>query len=342
MNEHLTVAGTFDHLHAGHTYLLDLAFAQAKKISIGIATDTLYKHKTLASVIEPLEQRKQQVEQYLNMSGYAERAVLFELSDVYGISLTDETLDAIYVTPDTVENAHKINKERGKKGMKPLEIYTALMMSGDDGEIISSSRIRQGIINRQGHSYLQHFQKKERFVATQLVRDELRVPIGDIVTGTDSDVTQAGNKVKTMLLEQKPLLVITVGDVVTHTLKEVGITPDIAVIDFMSRRQKFKPLVKGHTSVLRHGAFKNDAGSIESSFALHFAALIKECFTVSEKKGYHQIEIDGEEDVPGLAVMLLAPLESVVLYGHFEAGVMYVRITEEIKEYCENILLRFE
>lgn len=341
MYQHSTVAGTFDHLHAGHRYLLELACSQSHKVSIGIATDTLYKDKTLASVIEPYERRKHQVEQFLQMNGYAEKAEVFSLTDIFGIALSDKTLDAIYVTPDTEANAKTINRERTQKGLPPLQVITALMKEGDDDEIISSTRIRMGIINREGESYLMPFTKKERFIATQLVQDDLRDPVDRVITGSETDLLVAGREIQQLLKKQKPVMVITVGDVVTQTLRNMDILPDIAVIDFKSRRKILQELIQEHELVRRHTGFHNKTGVIESRFVHEYVTCIQDVFA-STNRTAHQIEVDGEEDLLGLPALMLAPLGSVVLYGHFEYGVVYTTITEEIKEFCKTILSRFK
>ncbi|TRZ53029.1 hypothetical protein D4R99_01610, partial [bacterium] len=59
---HVVLGGTFDHFHKGHEALLTKAFEVGKKVTIGIATEKLYKNKFLSETIEPFEVRKKSVE----------------------------------------------------------------------------------------------------------------------------------------------------------------------------------------------------------------------------------------------------------------------------------------
>jgi len=51
--------------------------------------------------------------------------------------------------------------------------------------------------------------------------------------------------------------------------------------------------------------------------------------------------IDGEEDLLTLPAILFAPLGSLVLYGHWQHGIIGVEITEEIKQAVKVIIGKF-
>jgi len=53
------------------------------------------------------------------------------------------------------------------------------------------------------------------------------------------------------------------------------------------------------------------------------------------------ILVDGEEDLLALPTMLLAPLDTYVVYGQYNLGMVVVRITEEIKSLARNLLTQF-
>ena len=63
--QHVVLGGTFDHFHKGHEALLTKAFEIGKKITIGIATEEIYKDKFLLESIEPFEIRKKSVEKFI-------------------------------------------------------------------------------------------------------------------------------------------------------------------------------------------------------------------------------------------------------------------------------------
>ena len=63
--KHVVLGGTFDKFHLGHKKLLEKAFEVGKKITIGIATEEIYKNKFLFESIEPFEVRKISVEKFV-------------------------------------------------------------------------------------------------------------------------------------------------------------------------------------------------------------------------------------------------------------------------------------
>ena len=62
----------------------------------------------------------------------------------------EEDYDAIIVSPETVENAQKINQMRKKLGKKPLEIIKMKHILADDKKPISSTRILENEIDENG------------------------------------------------------------------------------------------------------------------------------------------------------------------------------------------------
>jgi uncharacterized protein (UPF0218 family) len=220
--------------------------------------------------------------------------------------------------------------------MKPLEIITLPLLEGDDDEPISSSRIRLGEIDRNGRSYLKPFMEKELFTAPLIVRDELRSPIGDVLEGPQDNHDQAAVEAKKRLEEEQPVLVITVGDIVTKALQTQRKEPHISFIDNRSRREELKDIE--HKAAEKHGPFKNKAGTIESNIVRTYASIIQEAIHLKE---HVQFTIEGEEDLLGLPAIMLAPLGAVVLYGQFDQGIVYVPVTEELKLFCYEMLLRF-
>lgn len=335
---HATVAGTFDHFHAGHRALIDEVFRQAEHVSVGVADSELSAHKLYHTSIEPLDLRLQTVEDYLKIQNYIDRATIFELKTIEGIALEDPTLDAIFVTPDTVANAEKINYQRVTNGMTAMEIITVPMVAADDGQPLSSTRIRQGLVSRDGVSYIQPFLRDPVFTATPQVRDELAEPMGDLIGGMEEDITHAAAMVKQRLKQDNPPMVIAVGDIVTRSLHMVDVDPHISVIDNRTRRAEIEEQYQSPFQIQTHGPYKNEAGTISAAFV---TTVYDHLSQPSSSEVHQQYVIEGEEDLLGLPMMLLAPLESVVLYGQYEQGIVYVCITEEVKSFCWAMLKQF-
>jgi pantetheine-phosphate adenylyltransferase len=86
----------------------------------------------------------------LREQGYIEKAKIIPLNDAYGVTLSKGCLEAIVVSRETESTAHKINKEREKRGLPPLHIITIEMIPSENHAPISTTRIRRGEIDREG------------------------------------------------------------------------------------------------------------------------------------------------------------------------------------------------
>ncbi len=318
--QHLVFAGTFDHFHVGHQKMIDQAFKLAHFVSLGIATKKLCNEKILSSKIQPFAKRKKIIEKYLHENKYSNRAKLFPLSDIYGSSVTDYSIDAILVTKNTKHNAEKINEIRLKNGLKLLKIITSPLFLADDGKEISSERIRLGEISPSGHSYSHDFSSSKTLHLPVSLRESLRKPLGKINNG-----------------ELAGPMIITVGDIVSSSLLKIGIDPAIKIIDNKTRREKIKHKEKELTIANRH-EIRNNPGEINLNFFNIFRNLRDDHL----KNGRSQLlVVCGEEDLLVLPAVLLAPLSSIVLYGHFQFGVVLVGVTERKKRQVEKIMNKF-
>ncbi len=147
----VAVGGTFDELHRGHKALIDKAFEIGEKIVIGLSSDEFASkmgkpHKT-ATYAERLEE----LEAFLEKSGLAKRAEIVPLNDPYGLTISGKGLDALVVSKETESTAAKINKIRTEAGLPPLKIITISMVPAENSTPISTTRIRRGEIDRNGH-----------------------------------------------------------------------------------------------------------------------------------------------------------------------------------------------
>ncbi|EKQ52700.1 MAG: cytidyltransferase-related enzyme [Methanobacterium sp. Maddingley MBC34] len=140
----VAVGGTFDKFHQGHRLLINKAFQIGDHVLIGVTSDEFGGMK---GEIEPCNVRMSNLNSVLkNRSNY----ILSKLEESYGVTVDDESIDAIVVSPETEPTAFKINQIRREKGMKPLDIITISMVLADDGKPISSTRIRRGEIDQVG------------------------------------------------------------------------------------------------------------------------------------------------------------------------------------------------
>jgi len=140
------VGGTFDKFHKGHQTLLEKAFKVAETVAIGVTSDKFAAKK---DPIEPCQTRIKNLKKYLKKKGY-KNFYIEKLEDPYGPTIHDKKFEAIIVSRETQPRAKQINKIRKEKKLPPLDIITINMVKAEDGEPISSTRIRKGEIDKKG------------------------------------------------------------------------------------------------------------------------------------------------------------------------------------------------
>jgi len=152
------IGGTFDHLHIGHKEFIRFALNLSEKLIVGLTSDEYVnksKVKSQRSKLENFEERKDSLENFLNKEQALNRVKIFKIEDVFGITLDKEfDVNAIIVVDKTLAGAKSINEKRKEIGLPPLEIVVAPSAVAEDGEEISSSRIRNGEINREGKLWI--------------------------------------------------------------------------------------------------------------------------------------------------------------------------------------------
>lgn len=312
------LGGTFDHFHLGHEQLISAAFAKADHVTIGITKAPLSPAKAFPEYIADFATRRSSIESFLSTRGYRSRSTLIPLTDIYGTSLTDPSIEAIFVTHSTLPGARMINRERRKISLPKLSVVIVPHVLGSDRRIISSSRIRGGQIDRFGHSH--------RLPAR--LRKQLQTPIGPVIT----DPTHL-----TTLLPDSPII-IAVGDIVSRDLREAGYTPAISIIDYHTRHKPLSPAVVSEYFSTPTHELANPAGYISPAFSPLFLSAL------SAYQSTHTpqlIAVKGEEDLLALPALSLSPLGSVVIYGQPGLGMVVVPITESIKALAGHYLAQF-
>lgn len=144
------IGGTFDIIHKGHKLLISKAFEIANEngtVFIGITSDDLIKNK---KETRSFNSRKKSVKEFLEKKETLDKTIIKKISDKFGPTI-DEDFDVIIVSPETVKTAEEINKIRKNEGKKPIKIVKIPFVLADDGKPISSTRIRKGEIDTEGH-----------------------------------------------------------------------------------------------------------------------------------------------------------------------------------------------
>jgi pantetheine-phosphate adenylyltransferase len=144
------LGGTFDELHKGHRALLRKAFAVGTHVQIGLCIDEFARKLTKNHEIASYEDRLKELKELLQDMGFLDRAEIIPLADPYGPAVTDGKIEAIVVSRETEHVAHVINAKRQEKGLPALEIIVIDMVPAENHVAISTTRIRNGKIDREG------------------------------------------------------------------------------------------------------------------------------------------------------------------------------------------------
>ncbi|MFX1466321.1 MAG: phosphopantetheine adenylyltransferase [Promethearchaeota archaeon] len=144
------LGGTFDRLHKGHEALIQKAFEIGVQVLIGITSDEMLVGKDKFTEIQPYAQRVENIKNYLKSDDLLKRSKIIKLEDPYGPAVTRKEMEAIIVTEETRPTAEEINKIRKSNRLVPLAIISVPRVLAEDGIPISSSRIRAGMINKNG------------------------------------------------------------------------------------------------------------------------------------------------------------------------------------------------
>jgi len=147
----VAVGGTFDELHKGHEVLLLKAFEVGEKVLVGLCSDKLVESLTKPHVTASYEQRLEELMQFLRVKGLLGKAEIVMLNDPFGVTLSDANVEALVVSRETETMALKINEERKRRGLKPMQIVAIEMVPAENHVPISTTRIRKGEIDRKGH-----------------------------------------------------------------------------------------------------------------------------------------------------------------------------------------------
>jgi pantetheine-phosphate adenylyltransferase len=147
----VATGGTFDVIHIGHLALLSKAFEIGKKVIIGVSSDAFASVKKGNNKLNHnYEQRvgnlKEKIEEKFGNVTYE----ISKLDDLYGPTVIYGHVEAIVSSTETAVNGYLINEIRSKNGLKPLNIISVNMIQAEDGNPISSTRIRNGEIDSTG------------------------------------------------------------------------------------------------------------------------------------------------------------------------------------------------
>jgi uncharacterized protein (UPF0218 family) len=159
------------------------------------------------------------------------------------------------------------------------------------------------------------------------MRGELKEPMGPILTDAER------------LLSDVDGPLVTVGDVVTYHVERAGVTPDVAVVDGMTKREEVEDRVA--EGVARLGAETREV-RVENPPATISRELVQALKAAIADPEATVIVVEGEEDLVTLPAIIAAPLRASVVYGQPNEGMAHAKVTEDAKAEMRDLLSRMD
>lgn len=168
-----------------------------------------------------------------------------------------------------------------------------------------------------------------RYSLTSDLRLRLKQPLGILVRGSFAKTMK---RLREMVRDEKPPVIISVGDTVSRNLAKNQLFPKLAIVDNKCMRRSIRPVsvVADRTVQVR-----NPQGTITEEAV----RAIKEAFDGKQRV---RILVDGEEDLLALTAIAYGPKDSFVVYGQPYEGIVVVKITSEKRAEIFDILKSME
>lgn len=167
--------------------------------------------------------------------------------------------------------------------------------------------------------------RRQTLVLTLEQRKELKNPIGTLVKGPPEATMR---ELAATVRNEKPVVVVSVGDEVSRNMLRHGIKPHIMIVDNKTMREETEAIETTGFDVVE---ITNPAGTLTPNAwrAIHEAL---------SKKGSTQILVDGEEDLLTLVAVLEAPEKSLVVYGQPHEGIVITSVDRRTKQRVSRII----
>lgn len=153
--------------------------------------------------------------------------------------------------------------------------------------------------------------------------DELKKPLGKLFSNFEDAIPE---------ITSSPFL-ISVGDATFNNLINNNILPNVGIIDNLIKRKNH---VWDHLPMENILNVKNSAGTITDDLC----KCIKEAILLAEDGEDQLIIVDGEEDLAVLPCILIAPEDTIILYGQPNEGLVLLNASD-FKEKAYNLINNF-
>jgi uncharacterized protein (UPF0218 family) len=162
------------------------------------------------------------------------------------------------------------------------------------------------------------------------MRAELAKPHGRLYIGKGSGLILEVEEVR------KSELVCFVGDLVTASALEVGIVPDIAVVDGKTLREEIVEVERKAFNV------EMKVYNPPAHITCELISTLAEAVELAKNGRKVVVFVDGEEDLAVMPLVKLLPESAVIVYGQPGEGVVALKVDSEKKVLILNLLRRME
>ena len=145
------------------------------------------------------------------------------------------------------------------------------------------------------------------------LRKELKEPLGEL--------HKSVNLIEKILQKQlkKDKLIIAIGDVTSINLINIGIQPQICIVDNLTQREPIEHNLN-HTRNIKY--VDNPAGVLTEIFI----EICKQSIMEASSDNPIIIQVKGEEDLAVLPCVINSPKDTFILYGQPNEGIVLVRV----------------
>jgi uncharacterized protein (UPF0218 family)/phosphopantetheine adenylyltransferase len=313
----------FDRLHKGHQVMIDRLSEMPEPVACVTGGELVSSDLELESIIQPIDVRERNLRKYLESIKLNETISIHSYTKIDELLAIDgDTTFLMYQGPCCTKiESGALELRKKNLGVKDKVEYLKPVRA-HDGEKIASARIRSGEIDREGRR-LRGTKEPPRKLQIE-GRAGLKTPKGEVFASADGPPEI---RVVKKIRELQPPCVIAVGDVTSSTLMKEGFTPDVVIVDGITKR----------------GPFEEEFAS-ERTYRIYnpAAAIYPEAWSVIDTairdKLSSLIAVEGEEDLLGFPAVLLAPDDSAVLYGQPDVGIVWIPINIENKKIARDLL----